>query len=425
MHPQNVACNVNSSTSTSQCAIHNKMRTQTPTAAAASYYSQPLCSGDYSKSYNFNAPYKYASILPHSKSLDQYDENFIASQSLEANAQHRHSFDQPYSSPMNYHHPADFYHQIPQPPQYDYAHKFAMDYNTPRNRLPLDYHRFAEAAALSAQFPNCGRHPLSHMGNDFDKMYKNYGLNNYPPMAPPDPIPILNRQVGKNPLHGILKKDTALNKSDREDIAEFETLPSHIKRSFNNKSNSDDHHSLYTSSKAQDSNRYSKNMLSSSDFESNDDDTDTLTFGGGGGSKSSLTTTSSSNNKHQEGIGSYESWNYVFKNLEKQGYKKNITNNNNNIKESSEVEKSFDEMGLDELKAKSFKRGGEVKSKSALVVKDNRSHTGKVVAGHEWSCNFCTYLNTNLNPQSLQICEMCSKSKDFPIKPLKPDTVVK
>lgn len=195
-----------------------------------------------------------------------------------------------------------------------------------------------------------------------------------------------------------------------------------------------------------------------SDFDSYDDDLSKST------AKSSSQAT-----KNQDGIGSYESWNYVFKNLEKQGYSKDLGQRHDDAQE--------DDLGLDidrlniqivdpapppierstkaahvrncsnsssvkapELPSKPAKHHlNNNKSTSAMTNNNNhhphhltsnsinaRSHqqpNGSIhkksslatppplpsPVNNEWSCRFCTFLNH----ESKRICEMCAKSRDF------------
>lgn len=176
--------------------------------------------------------------------------------------------------------------------------------------------------------------------------------------------------------------------------------------------------------------------------------------------------------KVQEGVGSFESWNYVFKNLERSGYSKDLGDREDLLVQSLDL----DSLNLANGGAAADKRRGtethtqpaaveksrtlekkreprivqaappapalnssspgvkKVKSALKTATIDNRpgggsggarsrgSATGAVAkqpppvstqlivtSPNEWSCRFCTFLN----PDTKRICEMCCRSKDF------------
>ncbi|XP_017045183.1 protein tamozhennic [Drosophila ficusphila] len=174
--------------------------------------------------------------------------------------------------------------------------------------------------------------------------------------------------------------------------------------------------------------------------------------------------------KVQEGVGSFESWNYVFKNLERSGYTKDlgdredllvqsldldslaITNGGaappaekrrepakpTNGEKARTLEKKTTGPSRREVKVvqaaapsplPNSSSAGVKKVKSALktAVVDNRGSASRhrtgtvpkqppavspqliVTSPNEWSCSFCTFLN----PDTKRICEMCCRSKDF------------
>jgi spermatogenesis-associated protein 2 len=158
-------------------------------------------------------------------------------------------------------------------------------------------------------------------------------------------------------------------------------------------------------------------------------------------------------NKNQDGIGSYESWNYVFQNLEKQGYSKDLgergdirgdevdycttgtnTQTYQNGHEAQHTMKSTKTTKtrssenklktlksaekVDGIRSSSMKApkkansqppmGTTTKPSNGILVK-KKATTFDLSQPKEWSCKFCTFLN----PETMRICEMCSKSRDF------------
>ncbi|XP_016953485.1 protein tamozhennic [Drosophila biarmipes] len=174
--------------------------------------------------------------------------------------------------------------------------------------------------------------------------------------------------------------------------------------------------------------------------------------------------------KVQEGVGSFESWNYVFKNLERSGYTKDLGDREDLLVQSLDLDSlaisnggaaappaekrreatkptNGEKARTLEKKSGTSRREAKVvqapapsplpnsssagvkKVKSALktAVVDNRGtgsrhRTGAVpkqppavspqlivTSPNEWSCSFCTFLN----PDTKRICEMCCRSKDF------------
>lgn len=173
------------------------------------------------------------------------------------------------------------------------------------------------------------------------------------------------------------------------------------------------------------------------------------------------TNSDSINVRTQEGVGSYDAWNYVFKNLEKQGYREespdelendfNEMHLTNSAKNSSLKSKSVNSGQMTSKSAKQLpqtpnvhaqserhtngngKNSSSVQSKSSVQKSStkvngtgtNRNDTvngtkttkkksieqNKVQdqADAMWNCRFCTFLN----PETIRICQMCAKSKDF------------
>lgn len=174
--------------------------------------------------------------------------------------------------------------------------------------------------------------------------------------------------------------------------------------------------------------------------------------------------------KVQEGVGSFESWNYVFKNLERSGYTKDLGDREDLLVQSLDLDSlaisnggtaapppekrreatkptNGEKARTLEKKSGTTRREAKVvqapapsplpntssagvkKVKSALktAIVDNRGTGSRhrsgavpkqppavspqliVTSPNEWSCSFCTFLN----PDTKRICEMCCRSKDF------------
>lgn len=179
-------------------------------------------------------------------------------------------------------------------------------------------------------------------------------------------------------------------------------------------------------------------------------------------SSTPASTSSEMNVKTRDGIGNYQTWDYVFQNLEKDmEKKKSITadekiaaeleslkitanghgppkdrerhsksNNNNNIKASTSHSQSSHShnnvSSQTKMRTKSvsvststdlppLQSSHEHKRTSSVSNENNHKIQMKkppeliVNEEVEWSCSFCTFLN----PNTKKICEMCSKSKDF------------
>ncbi|ALC40548.1 tamo [Drosophila busckii] len=176
------------------------------------------------------------------------------------------------------------------------------------------------------------------------------------------------------------------------------------------------------------------------------------------------------NAKVQDGVGSFESWNYVFKNLERSGYSKDLGDREDLLVQSLDLEslnlangggataeRHTQSANVDKARTLEKKREtrepresrdsrvvqapapkpvpnasssvGVKKVKSALksASVDSRATGSRgsrgaiakqpppvstqliVTSPNEWSCRFCTFLN----PDTKRICEMCCRSKDF------------
>lgn len=173
--------------------------------------------------------------------------------------------------------------------------------------------------------------------------------------------------------------------------------------------------------------------------------------------------------KNHDGVGSFESWDYVFQNLEKQGYSKDLRGGERDLlvqgldlgslklheerramgnptpAVAHKVKVAKSDPATKGIQTESVQRRSTSTRTAATNVNNNNGESlerqrmhqentknrqiqdqqqqqrkpvrhggsdGMVGGGggqNEWSCRFCTYLN----PDSRKICEMCSKSKDF------------
>uniref|UniRef100_A0A6B2EER4 Protein tamozhennic-like isoform x1 n=1 Tax=Phlebotomus kandelakii TaxID=1109342 RepID=A0A6B2EER4_9DIPT len=146
--------------------------------------------------------------------------------------------------------------------------------------------------------------------------------------------------------------------------------------------------------------------------------------------------------KNHDGVGSFETWDYVFQNLEKQGYSKDLGERDllvqgldlGSLKLHEErraaqqrVKTAKTEPPTKAIQTESVQRRStavrsnannnveerqkiqQENSKNRQIQDQQRKTVRHSEAQNEWSCRFCTYLN----PDSRKICEMCSKSKDF------------
>lgn len=413
-------CNNSTNNNSSQCAIHQK-QPRNPCIPPNIYYPPAAYNG-------IMKPYPYS--IPHSRSLDQYDHNPVSiSNRFEQTNAHRHSLDQPYNIPTGYQARNTLNHMPGSNlTQYDgIAHDkggfyptaaynnsdMLLDYNMPRSRVPLDcniLNRFSEDVREAPShhphtFPNnCMMHYLDNGEINFTSGGVGHGSGGSGEKQP------------KQSLQGILKKDTSLSRREREMAPLTDMDYPHINKKQSSKNPDVIYGGKYShmAGGAQDTTSSSKISLSSG-FDSID----------GAVEHKSNSRTSLSSSKHREGIGSYESWNYVFKNLEQQGYKKDLGGGDAEY----DIENAFDGITLEEQRQREPKPSGKVthrsRNKSAnsdaepLVLSNNTSNfinrESSVLPAKDnlklkdWSCNFCTYLNA----PSKQICEMCSKTRNY------------
>uniref|UniRef100_A0A1L8D864 RanBP2-type domain-containing protein n=2 Tax=Nyssomyia neivai TaxID=330878 RepID=A0A1L8D864_9DIPT len=159
-----------------------------------------------------------------------------------------------------------------------------------------------------------------------------------------------------------------------------------------------------------------------------------------------LNSSSDDRHKNHDGVGSFETWDYVFQNLEKQGYTKDLGDRDltmqgldlgsmklhdrqaaaaHKVKVTKAEQPPAKAIQVESVQRRSANNNvGETIERHRMhqentknrqqeqqrKVPRNGETCGIVsVPQNEWSCRFCTYLNAD----SRKICEMCSKSKDF------------
>lgn len=413
----------------SHCSVHPYNHNQVP---PNSYYQQPSaynqpCSVHMQN--NFIPPNSYyqqpQQNLPHSKSLDQYDGKLPPN----GVTHHRLSLDQNYK--MNQ-------HLSPTQPPFDCIDSVSFNhpYNQPNARSPLPY-------TLSS---NLGHHMAQ-------EQY-------YPPPPPqPDPAGMHNhyppRMYGSDFYHQQMMQQIPTPVSDYHpksyDFSDSSSpaIPEHELISFGNDS-------IVRSKPAEVKLRSSLKKSTHSTSDSLEVEPDLNELRALKGQKSS------NDIKSRDGIGSYQTWDYVFQNLEKETNTKNtIGNHDDKVAAELQLEKlkitsnghgppklhqksngaphRMSETSMRTIAAgnhnasvqtktrtKSVSTGTEVSNhehkRTSSVALDtssrsnNSSHKHKlppqpqiVVPPGEWSCRFCTFLN----PDAKKICDMCSKSKDF------------
>lgn len=392
--------------------------------------------------------------IPHSKSLDQYDPSGI----MGANLPHRHSFDHPYGQTS----------QVPLAPPPPPSNFDCVDgshascnfnaftnhpYNVSGNRFPLPYNLSSGLNNTGYAIPNghvnkgyavpnTNCYPQSHHPND----YFPPRVGGYYSAAPGVQQHTASQQT-QYPLPVVLGHDNNVNNkyssvASQADVGQLIDLvdpkpppiypTSILKKGGQHISNNSNNILMNSNGNINPNNKRYKDLLSGdqvpfektsrhSDFDSYEDDNSKST------AKSSLQAS-----KEKEGIGSYESWNYVFQNLEKQGYSKDLAQRHHD-----EEEIDVDDLGVDINKlnihigdmdrqhkrtlpeiptTSSSNNTKQVKhrtSNNQIATTQQQQHkangTVKKSTTNQWSCRFCTFLND----EALKICEMCAKSRDF------------
>lgn len=415
----------------SHCSVHPFTHNQAPPPNpyySPSSYNQP-CSLHMPNN-NFVPPnnfYQQQQILPHSKSLDQYDGK------MQPNGinQHRLSLDHNYK--MNQHLSPSSQQQSMMPPPFDCIDSVAFNhpYNQPNARSPLPYN-------LSS---NIGHHmkqeqyyPSPVPDAHYSRQYS--GPDYYHQMMQQIPTPVSDY----HPKSYDFTDSSSPAIQDNELISfgnEMRLKPSEMKlRSSLKKST----HSTSDSLDLEPEIKLSElRALKRNPVNANNDV------------------------KARDGIGNYQAWDYVFQNLEKDSTNsKNIVGNYDdkvaaelqleNLKltsnghgppkshhqKSNGVPHRMSETSMrpspvnpstssqSKSRTKSVSTAAEVnnhehkRTSSVMETTSGRSNNNVqkhklpqqpqiIVPVGEWSCRFCTFLN----PDAKKICDMCSKSKDF------------
>lgn len=414
----------------SHCSVHPFTHNQAPppnSYYSPSAYNQPC---NLHMQNNFVPPNNYYQpqhSLPHSKSLDQYDGKMPPN----GINQHRLSLDQNYK--MNQHLSPSSQHQSVMPPPFDCIDSVAFNhpYNQPNARSPLPYN-------LSS---NIGHHmnmtqeqyyPSPVPDPHYPRQYPGPDYYHQQMMPPQIPTPVSDFHLKSYDF-----TDSPANQ-DNELIA------------FGNDMRLKPHEMKLRSS-------LKKSTHSTSDSLDLEQDMKLSEL------RALKRNPGNANNdvKARDGIGNYQTWDYVFQNLEKETNSKNIVGNYDdkvaaelqleNLKltsnghgppkahqhKSNGVPHRMSETSMrsssnptassqSKSRTKSVSTGAEAsnhehkRTSSVMETTSSRSNNNVqkhkppqqpqiIVPAGEWSCRFCTFLN----PDAKKICEMCSKSKDF------------
>lgn len=420
---------------TSHCSIHPFHHNQAPPPPLPnSFYNQtaypqvpPPCTVHMQN--NFAQPNGYyppQQNLPHSKSLDQYDGKMPPN----GNTHHRLSLDHnykinPHLSPSQIQAPFDGIDSI----------AFNHPFNQPNSRSPLPYN-------LSSN--------LGHQMPPEQQYYPPMDPARYTQYPPPRQVyPEFHNQPLPTPVLDYSSKlyeysDSSSPAMPENELISFGTEPSSRMKPVEVK------HLRSSLKKSTQSNS------DSLDFEPDLHELRALKQQ----SNKSVTPSSTSSDKARDGIGNYQTWDYVYNNLEKETHSKNMAGNHD--------DKVAAELQLENLKitsnghnppklhpksngvahrmpetlarssgihSSSVQTKSRTKSMSTATEMSNHEHKRTssvletvssrsnnnvqkhkppvqpqiVVPLGQWSCRFCTFLN----PDEKRICEMCSKSKDF------------
>ena len=412
-------------TCNSHCSLHPYNHNQVPPNSFynPSAYNQP-CSMH--MQHNFVPPngyYQPQQNLPHSKSLDQYDGK------LPQNGinQHRLSLDHSYK--MNQH-LSPSQQQTAMPP-FDCIDSVAFDhpYNQPNARSPLPY-------TLSSN--------LGHMQQmQQEQYYPNAMHNHYPRMYDTDYYhqQMMQQQIPTS-VSDFHQKSYDFTDSSSPAMPENELI------SFGNEA------TVHRSKPAEVKLRSSLKKSTQSTSDSVDMEPDLNDLRALKRNKPVAQTSTNSDIKARDGIGNYQTWDYVFQNLEKETNMKNMAGNHDdklaaelqleNLKISNghpskhHHKSNGNPHRMSETSARSSSGNHtssvqtKTRTKSVSTVTEASNHEHKrtssvmetnsrsnnkhkptqqqiFVPPGEWSCRFCTFLN----PDAKKICDMCSKSKDF------------
>lgn len=386
----------------------------------------------------------YQHHLPHSKSLDQYDGKIQGNGNI--NHHHRLSLDHNYKMAQQLHqqHLSPTAQQSMQqqqqqqqpPPPFDYIDSaYNHPYNQPNSRAPLPYNLSSNLGHDTGGYypqdqpnPMANHHQRMFSTNEF---YQQQLMQQLPTTVSDYHQPQQLQQ--QQPSYHHQKYSESSSPAIPDELISFTNEPIRVG-------------SKTTEVKLRSSLKKSTHSTSDSvDMEQELNELRALKR-----EKSLTPASTSSDVKTRDGIGNYQTWDYVFQNLEKDNEKKS--------KVSTADEKIAAELENLKIKAnghgpprdrlssnhksnnRTLEKTGQTstsvqtkhRTKSVSTTTDTQpvsNHEHKrtssvmesnqriqmpsppqlIVGPNEWSCRFCTFLN----PNTKKICEMCSKSKDF------------
>lgn len=369
--------------------------------------------------------------LPHSKSLDQYDGK-VPPNGIN---HHRLSLDQNYK--MNQQ------HLSPTQQPFDCIDSIAFNhpYNQPMSRSPIPYNLSSNLGPqmVPEQYYPANPDPAAGMHNHYPRMYGGDFYHPQPPMMTHQ-IPTPVADYHQKPSYDF--SDTSSPAMPENELISFGNEAPLRPKAAEVK--------LRSSLK-----KSTQSTSDGLDMEQELNELRALKRG-----KSVTPASTNSDMKARDGIGNYQSWDYVFQNLEKETSSKNMVGNHEDkVAAELQLEKlkltsnghgppklHAKSNGLPHRMSESSMRSStgnhtapvqtKTRTKSVSTVMESSNHEHKrtssvmetssrsnsssqkhklpqqpqiVVPPGEWSCRFCTFLN----PDAKKICDMCSKSKDF------------
>lgn len=376
---------------TNECAIHQGMPQQT--------LPPPPCSIHHN-GYNPYPSYAYATQqIPHSKSLEHYNEN-----GAQFHVPHRHSFDQPnhYETVRNtsniYETPYDCVDGRHYPPLMLPRHQQHAFHNQ-GNRHHLPFSNANQYYNPSSPPPPPPAPKMSQ-----DPFYLE--CNGYPPRNSNKEFTTCTQQKSYPPISAEQQFDefsSSYKKQQKQPPPQQQQPQNHNKtgafrnKNFDSGSNGTiDENYLHSMSLSQPQQSFRSQLK-----KVNTKDNNRYLF-----NQPSLPTTSTSDSyedvsnkrrthrsRNDEGVGSYDSWNYVYQSLDKESNKHNGNNK--------------PQPPLPPHQHHPVEANPHVEKVNASRIANRVSvPTSKAKT---WSCEFCTFLNED----KTRICAMCSKTKDF------------
>lgn len=402
---------------TNDCAIHQGMQQQ-PLPPM-----QPPCNVHHN-GYNPYSSYPYASQqMPHSKSLEHYtNEN-----GAQFHMPQRHSFDQPnqYETLRNNSHIYETpYDCVDGPhPQYPPMMLQQHAYHNPGNRQPLPF-------SITNQYfqPPSPPPPPPPPKMSQDPYY--FDRNGYPPPRNSNnkEFTICTQQKSYPPISAEqqFNEFSSSYKKQQQQPQNQNKATSIRNRNSDSGSNNINDIENYLHSLTLSQQQSFKSRKPNNKFSDNNHQQYLLQQ-----QQPSLPTTATSTSdsyeemskrrrpsrsRNDEGVGSFENWNYVYQTLENnkqqqqngQGTKNNHNSSNNIVPQPPQQQQQLQPHQHHPIQdnPKMEKVVNTNTSRVASRVSVPTSTSPKVKT---WSCSFCTFLNED----KTRICEMCSKTKDF------------